>query len=174
MHLEGNPWSKGLVYLTFTQRASPELSAAETLYAVNTVWIMNDILFKIPCEINKGQELKGLSMCLWGLPSHTPWTEFSSGIFFFFYLLLIWKACRKFKTKPTKTAIKGCVVFWTKAILRAVSWISRAWISSLCCVCTCRLICLARLGVDAADFHAVDEKVDFMNNERITGITVSW
>lgn len=37
----------------------------------------------------------------------------------------------------------------------------------------CRLICSARLDVDSADFHATDAKVDFMNNERITGIAVS-
>lgn len=36
----------------------------------------------------------------------------------------------------------------------------------------CRLICLAHRDVDAADFHTV-EYGDFLNNERITDMTVS-
>lgn len=35
MHFQDNPWSKGLVYLTFTQRASQKLSTLKRLYSAN-------------------------------------------------------------------------------------------------------------------------------------------
>lgn len=48
MHIQSNPWGKGLVDLAFAQRASPKLKTSNSLYSANMLRVMNNMLLKIP------------------------------------------------------------------------------------------------------------------------------